>query len=129
MALFTDADLDAFGALAESLALKDDCDILRAPLTNDASGGGMTRGAYVVVATVKGALIDGGMSPRRKQIAGQDVANTPKLILLPRQTDVRLLDRLGMLGQVYEIIDLYDPTTYEVLRRVSVTRLEAGAGT
>lgn len=128
MGIISDADLDGFSDLAVELALKDDCDILRAPLTPNPAGGGQTRGAYAVAATVKAALIDAGSSPRRTTIAEQHVGNTPKIILLPRHTDVRPDDRLAMLGEVYEIIDLYEPTTYEVLRRVGVNRLEAGAG-
>ena len=128
MAIFEDSDLDDFADLAEELALKDDCDILRATEINNLSGGGRTRGGYDVIATVKAALID-GRPPQKRVIAGQNVADLTQKILLRRGTDIRPEDRLGMLGQVYEIIDLDDPTSYEVLRRISVTRLEAGANT
>lgn len=123
MTLFTDADLADFGALAVDLALKDDCEILRETSESTDAGGGSS-GSETTFATVKCAVIDSGQSPTEQVMAQQLEGRVIKQILLPRLTAIRKSDILRVSGTRYHIIDSLDPTSYEVLRRVSVWREE-----
>jgi hypothetical protein len=120
MTLFSDADLDGFSALAVELALKDDCDILEEVSTPDGQGG-QGEPTDQVVATVKCAVIDA--SRVEEYMLAQKVSDKVfETILLPRGTQVSISNRLRVAGQTYHIEGVNDPTTYEVLRRVSVWR-------
>jgi hypothetical protein len=118
MALFTDTDLQAFSDLAQDLALKDTACILREIRTPIAGGGSVT--TWAIVAQPPCMVVDSGQSPTEQAIAQQSVGQIYKRVFFPRLTDVRSTDRLSINGTLYEIIDLFDPTTYEVLRRVEV---------
>nr|BBH90141.1 hypothetical protein KTC_48920 [Thermosporothrix sp. COM3]BBH90206.1 hypothetical protein KTC_49570 [Thermosporothrix sp. COM3]BBH90271.1 hypothetical protein KTC_50220 [Thermosporothrix sp. COM3] len=121
MTIISDEDLQAFSDLATELALKDMCDVLRETRTPDGQGG--TEITWTVVATVPCALIDSGQSPQEVVIAERLQGKTLKRLLVPRLTDIRGADRLRINGITYKVIDLYDPTSYEVLRRVAVEQL------
>ncbi|MBA2678279.1 MAG: head-tail adaptor protein [Ktedonobacteraceae bacterium] len=121
MPIFTDGDLADFATLAGDLVLKDSCEVLRATKVSDGQGGTTT--VWQTVMTVLGAVVDAGSSAGSVQeiVRGQQVtARLRKTILLPRGTAVKGDDRIRALGVTYEIVDLQDPSSYEVLRRVSV---------
>jgi hypothetical protein len=123
MALVSDTDLASFGDLAEELLLKDSCEILRAGTASTDPGGGGTSSEQVVD-TSPCALLDTGLSPGEQLSAEQLESRVIKQVMLPRLRDVRKSDTLRIGGVRYHVIAVSDPTTYEVLRRVSVYREE-----
>jgi hypothetical protein len=127
MSIFTDSDLQDFGLLAQDLAFKDTCDILRnTPVVDDQ--GGSSPGEYVAhnIDPIPCAVID-DQAPRPLVQAQQMVARITKTIMMPRLTDVLRTDKIKVNGtDMYIILDLLDPTTYEVVRRVVVLREEVG---
>jgi hypothetical protein len=122
MALFDDNDLQGFSDLVEDLAFKDDCEILEDSAGTPDGGGGRIGIAQNVVDTVKCALIDAGFQPTER-LANQKLdGKVQQTVLLPRGTDVKKSHQLRIKGKTYHIIDVKDPTTYEVARFVSVWR-------
>jgi hypothetical protein len=128
MALFTDTDLQGFSDLAQDLALKDTCDILRETDGADDNSGGNSPTWPAALTGIPCLVVDGGRKPAEQLLAQKLVGKVMKTISLPRQTDVRGTDRISVTSgnsfntAIYHIIDVEDPTTYEVLRRVSVWR-------
>lgn len=123
MALISEEDLATFGELADELLLKDSCEILRSTGTTTDPGGGSTSSEQVVD-TSPCALLDTGLSPGEQLSAEQLESRVIKLVMLPRLRDVRKSDTLRINGLRYHVIAVSDPTSYEVLRRVSVYREE-----
>jgi hypothetical protein len=121
MALLSEEDLASFGELAVELAMKDTCEILRTSTASTDAGGGGTS-SEEIADTVPCALLDTGLSPGEQLTAEQLEAKVYKLVLLPRLTNVRESDTLRIVGQRYHVIAVSDPTSYEVIRRVSVYR-------
>lgn len=127
MSIFTDSDLADFGALAIDLAFKDSCEIMRATTVRDDQNG-LDSGAWPwpVHETVPCVVID-DLAPRLSVVAEQTTGRTTKDIMLPRLTDVILTDKLRINGtDLYDIVDLLDPISYEVVRRVVCLRQEVG---
>ncbi len=52
----------------------------------------------------------------------KEVGFIPKIILLPKGQDVLGSDRIKVGTITYHVIDLFDPTSYEVVRRVLARR-------
>lgn len=126
MAIFTDSDLSSFGALAQDLAFKDTCDILRETQTQDTQGGSGLAWTAINPNPIPCAVID-DQAPRPLIQAQQLVARITKTIMLPRLTDVLRTDKIVVNGtDRYTILDLQDPTSYEVVRRVVCLREEVG---
>lgn len=128
MSIFSDSDLQDFSDLAQDLGMKDSCEVMRSVPTRDDQNG-VDPGAWPwpVAHTTVCMVTDGGLSPRTSVQADQTVGLITKLISLPRLTDVLRTDRLRVNStDVYTIIDLFDPTSYEVIRRVSAMREEVG---
>jgi len=66
-------------------------------------------------------------APRPLIQAQQLVARITKTIMLPRLTAILRTDKIRVNGtDLYTILDLQDPTTYEVVRRVVALREEVG---
>lgn len=130
MAFLTDTDLQGFSDLALDLFMKDTCDIEREPSIAthpDGQGGRVLQSTWTVLNTnpVPCAVLDTPKAPRDLIDDTQLISNPIKLIVLPRFTDVKNQDRLRVNGvTVYRVIASQDPTTYEVVRRVYVTRDE-----
>jgi len=74
-----------------------------------------------VPCAVVGAAYTGAMPD---EVIGADL----KTVLLPRNTDVRQPDRLLINTIKYRVFDVKEPSTYEVLRRVTVVRFPARGG-
>jgi hypothetical protein len=122
MAIFSDVDLDDFADLAEELALKDSCEILRDDSTDSDGSGGYQNITWPVVATVACLISDAGRQPTEPIIAAKLDGKTFQTIMLPRGTDVRESDRLRINGTTtYHIIDV-STETYEVLKSIFVWR-------
>jgi hypothetical protein len=119
MPLLSDAQLTALSNWFESKLFIDDCIIGRKQRVSTPSGGSTV--TWTDVLTVKCALVDSG-APQQAMIAEQEVGYITKLAMLPRGTDVHGDDRLTIAGILYFVIDLYEPSTYEVVRRVMVRR-------
>jgi hypothetical protein len=119
MAFLSDLDLAILGDLVEEVALTDTCDIQRKNETLTPMGEATKN--WPVVATSACALIDAG-TPQEQAVAVQQVGSLTQIMLLPRLTDVRGNDRLVKAGLTYHVIDLYEPKSFEVVRRVLVRR-------
>lgn len=128
MAIISDADLQGFSDLAVLLAFKDTCDILRETDGADDGSGGNLPSWPIAYTGIPCLVVDGGRKPAEALLAQRFVGKVMKTISLPRQTDVKGTDRISVTSgnsfntAIYHIIDVEDPTTYEVLRRVSVWR-------
>ena len=125
MTLFNDTQITEMSAYFASLACKDDVGILRSARTPDGQQG--FRETFSTHATLKCLVISSG-TPRLEQIAQQTVARNENLFCFPVGSDVLRTDRLSYNGDIYEIIDLLDPSTYTVFLRVLAKHMEAGAG-
>lgn len=121
MPILTDTDLQGFSDMAVDLALKDTCDILRERRIQQPSGGSTLSWDPPLATAVPCAIID-MRTPDDQVIGSQRVGEMRKIALLPRLTDCLANDRLRIAGVLYEVIDLFDPSSYEVLRRVLVRR-------
>jgi hypothetical protein len=84
--------------------------------------GGKQTDSWPVVATKPCAIIDAGL-PQEQVVAAQTVGSILKIVMLPRGTDVRGNDQIASGGITYHVIDLYEPSTFEVVRRVLVRQL------
>jgi hypothetical protein len=119
MAFLSAQDVQALADMVTEVALTDTCDIQRKSQTLTAMREATKN--WPVVATVPCALIDAG-TPQEQAVAVQQVGSISQIMLLPRLTDVRGNDRLVKGGLTYHIIDLYEPKSFEVVRRVLVRR-------
>lgn len=128
MAIFTDDDLQGFSDLAQDLALKDTCDILRETDGADDGSGGNTPSYSAALTAIPCLVVDGGRKPQEQLLAQRFIGKVMKTIMLPRQTDVRSTDRISVTSgnafntAIYHVVEPEDPTTYEVLRRVTTWR-------
>ena len=121
MALFTPTDLQRLSDVFQRDFLTDSCAIGRESRTTSAMGGKQTS-TWPTVATSPCAIIAEGL-PQEQVVAAQTVGSILKIVLLPRGTDVRGSDQLTINGLAYHVIDLYEPSTFEVIRRVLVRQL------
>jgi hypothetical protein len=69
-----------------------------------------------------------GPAQDEKDVANEVTGAVLKTVLMPRNTDVRSPDRLLINGITYRVYDVKDPSTFEVLRRVTVTRFPQRGG-
>lgn len=119
--LFIDSELQALGDVFQDTILTDSCAILRYARVDDGQGG-FTE-TWVTSNTVP-CLVSGQPALRQFQMAQQDVAKGIQSLLLPRNTDIRIRDRVQVNGlQVSQVIDVAGPTTLEVLRRATIQLL------
>jgi hypothetical protein len=124
MAILSDADLERLSDWVVRLLLKDDCVRVRTTRVQKPSGGWTD--TPVSLPVVKSAVLDAG-SPSDVVTADQIGSSVVvKRVLLPRGTDVLEDDHLTIVGITYRVIGLFDPSTYEVARRVLVRRETAG---
>jgi len=106
-----------------AVLLTDTCNILRETRTPKPSGSGGASITFPAAHSgVPCAVIDAG-TPTEQTLASQTVGSAPKLVLLPRGTDVLDTDRIQVGAITYHIIDAKGPDTIEVLRQVLVSRL------
>lgn len=113
----------AIGRLADWVikqVLIETCDILRETRVQTASGG-FTITYPPVQRGVPCAVMNAG-SPQEQLVSGQEVGFIPKIILLPKGQDVLGSDRIKVGTITYHVIDLFEPTSYEVVRRVLARR-------
>jgi hypothetical protein len=131
MAIFTDTDLQGFSDLAVLLACKDTCDILRETDGTDDGSGGNNPSWPSALTGIPCLVVDGGSRSSQQPeqlLAMRMVGKVMKSIMLPRQTDVRGTDRISVTSgnsfntATYHVVDIKEPSTYEVLRQVVVWR-------
>jgi hypothetical protein len=72
------------------------------------------------------ALVGPGQD--EKDVANEVTGAVLKVVLMPRNTDVRSPDRLLINGITYRVYDVKQPSTFEALRRVTVTRFPQRGG-
>src|SRR6184192_1079795 len=123
MAILDESDLQDLGDLAIELVCKDTCSILRNTRVRTPSGGYTDTWQPPIATGVPCAIVNSG-APLERVIGQQVVGEITQKCLLPKGQDVLGNDRVLVNGlTTYRVIDLLDPTTYEVLRRVLVERL------
>lgn len=123
--IFTDADLDALATLAEDLALKDTCDVLRDNGGSDDGEGGLENLDWPVLVTVNCMLTRESVQsvPGESIIADRLDGKTIQRVWFKRgAVDLLKTDLLRINGDLYHIIDL-DTESYEVLKPVSVWKV------
>ena len=96
------------------------CDILRETRVQKPSGGYDI--TYPPVHTAVPCAVMNAGSPQEQLVSGQEVGFIPKIILLPKGTDVLGSDRIKVGTITYHVIDLFAPESYEVVRRVLARR-------
>lgn len=120
MPVLSDAAITRLAGWITSEVLSDVCDILRETRVPTASGGSTI--TYPAIHTgVPCAVMNSG-KPQEQLLSGQEVGFIPKIILLPKGTDVLGSDRIKVGAITYHVIDLFEPTSYEVVRRVLARR-------
>lgn len=125
VAILSDADLTRLSDWVVRLLLKDDCVRLRTTRVQKPSGGWTNTETQLPV--VKSAVLDAG-SPSDVVTSDQIGSSViVKRVLLPRGTDVQTDDLLQIAGETYHVIGLFDPSSYEVARRVLVRRETGGS--
>ncbi len=120
MPVISDTAITRIANWATTKVLKDSCDILRETRVPTSSGG-FTITYPTAHAAVPCVVLNTG-TPHEQLIAGQEVGFMPKVILLPKGTDVLGSDRIKVGTITYHVIDLFAPESYEVCRRVLVRR-------
>jgi len=117
--LITDSEFVALQELAQQ-ALGGACQIERATSIATPSGGRIPTWANLGSPVPYALTLPS--TPSERQLADQVAPQTLKVMLLPAGTIVQQeTDRLSLdTGEIYHVIGPSDPTTYEVLRRVSV---------
>jgi hypothetical protein len=125
MAIITEEALARIGAWIEKNILKDDCSILGESRTRR-PGGGFTS-TWPSVAETKCAVLSSG-DPAEQAVAAQTAGNITKLILLPRGTNILGNNKIQVGETIYHVIDVFEPSSYEVCRRVLVRRTSLTGG-
>jgi hypothetical protein len=121
MPVLSDAAINRLASWATKQVLKETCDILRETRVPTASGGFTITYPKHNSDPIPCAVTNAG-SPQEQLLSGQEVGFIPKIILLPKGTDVLGSDRIKVGTITYHVIDLFEPTSYEVCRRVLVRR-------
>lgn len=121
MPVLSDAAINRLAGWITEKVLSDVCDILRETRVQTPSGGFTTTYLKHNIDPVPCAVMNGG-SPQERLLSGQEVGFIPKTILLPKGTDILGSDRIKVGTITYHVIDLYEPTSYEVVRRVLARR-------
>jgi len=101
--------------------LTDTCDILRLNRVQVPSGGYTETYPKHNTDPVPCLVTSAGV-PQELLTAGQEVGFVPKIIVLPAGTDVLGSDRIKVGVLTYHVIDLFEPSTDEVVRRVLARR-------
>lgn len=121
MSIFSDSDLQDFSDLAQDLGMKDTADILRNNPTTD-EGGGSGPDNYEPAFSSPCMVIDAVIRAEERAVADQYINSVVKKVIFPRLTDVRSDDRIVWKSDTYEVVGLFDPTTFEAIRRVMISR-------
>lgn len=118
--LFPDSMLARLSAWIESHELTESGTLLRNQRVQTPSGG--WRDTWQEVASsVPCAVLDTG-APSEQIVAQQTVGSITKTITFPRGTDVRGADRFRVGTITYLVVDVFEPSTFEVVRRVLARR-------
>ncbi len=121
MPILSDAAINRLAGWITVKVLKDVCDILRETRVPTPSGGFTITYPKHNSDPIPCAVMNGG-NPREELLSGQEVGFIPKIILLPKGQDVLGTDHIKVGAITYHVIDLFEPTSYEVVRRVLARR-------
>ncbi len=121
MPVLSDAAINRLAGWITDKVLNDVCDILRETRVPTSSGGFTITYPKHNTDPIPCAVMNSGV-PREQLLSGQEVGFIPKIILLPKGTDVLGSDRIKVGTITYHVIDLLAPESYEVCRRVLVRR-------
>lgn len=126
MPILTESGLDRLSGWILRNVLKDECTVLRNSPTPTSSGGSTphwTQSGDVR----KCAVLDAG-SPAEQLVAAQQVGYITKTILFARGEDIKGNDRLQVGPVTYTIIDIFEPSSYNVCTRVLARRASIQGG-
>lgn len=126
MPILTDSGLDRLSGWIERNVLKDDCTVLRNNPTPSSSGGMVDHWAQAGDVR-KCAVLDAG-APGQQLVAAQEVGYITKMILFGRGEDVLGDDRLRIGSLTYTVIDIFEPSSYNVCTRVLARRASIQGG-
>jgi len=119
--MLSSGELAAYQAEFNNL-LGDTCVIQRLTTTSDNQGGSTSSWlpagtALCIVAPIKKTGGDGA-------VVGDQVTETAdRVITLPASTDVRVADQLVIATKTYQVSEMREPRTYEIVRRVEARLL------
>ena len=122
MPIVSSTELQTLSDWLTPAILTDSCAIQR----ENTAGGTSTWQTVTGLASVPCAIVGPNMD--EKDVANEVTGAVLKRVLMPRGTDVRSPDRLLIGGVTYRVYDIKEPSTYEVLRRVTVTRFPQRGG-
>jgi hypothetical protein len=123
MSFLTSTDLQAFADFATGYFMRDTCDILRKGTTWNAQGGNSADYTAIQSGVPCCAISQGGSEMFSEN---QEVGKAMFLIVLPKGTDVKTKDRIHIGTLYYDVINALDPSTFEVVRKVTAQRFGKG---
>lgn len=112
-------EIDSIREAFEDETLQDTAVISRPTKTPDGQGGKTS--TWSVVATVPARIapaIEGG-GQAEGSMAGRAGASSSVFVNVPALTDVRLTDRVAILGRALEVVELDAPRSWEFTRKVT----------
>lgn len=128
MAVLTDTSLERLGGWIERNVLKDECTIMRNMPTRSSSGGEIPHWAAVHDGlSEKCTILDTG-TPAQAAVAAQEVGYITKTAIFARGKDVRGNDRIVVGPVTYTIIDIFEPSSFEIMKRALVRRSSIQGG-
>lgn len=126
MPILTDSGLQRLSDWIKRNVLKDDCTVLRNSPVQNISGGLTDHWAQTGLKR-KCAVLDAG-SPAQQMVAAQQVGYITKMLLFERGDDIRGDDQLVIGSLTYTVIDIFEPSSYEVTKRVVARRASLQGG-
>lgn len=128
MAVLTDTSLIRLGGWIERNVLKDECTIMRNTPTKSASGGLVDHWSAVHDGLSEQCTILDTGTPAQQMVAAQAVGYISKTAIFARGKDVRGDDRLVVGPVTYDIIDIFEPSSFEIMKRALVRRSSIQGG-
>lgn len=126
MPILTESGLDRLSGWILRNVLKDDCQVMRNSPTQSSSGGMVAHWSQAG-SVRKCAVLDAG-GPSEQFEAAQQVGYITKTILFQRGEDIRGNDRLVVGPVTYSVIDIFEPSSYNVCTRVLARRASIQGG-
>jgi hypothetical protein len=124
MVFLNTAELQSFADFATGYFMTDTCDILRRGTTTwNAQGGNSSDYAVIQSASPCCVISQSGTELFSEN---QEVGKAMFLIVLPKGTDIKTKDRIHVGTIYYEVIDALDPSTFEIVRKVTAQRFGKG---
>jgi len=95
--------------------------ITRETLVDDGAGGLIPSGSPTTITSQVFLIPKGGSEA---EYADRVSHRATWIAKMPAETDVRQKDRVEILGSTFEVLDVWAPRTYELYRRVILSKIE-----